>query len=186
MSDSFSLQQFRQGNKNAFKKVFDAYYQGLVLFGKKYLNDIQVAEDIVQESFVALWNKREEIYDLDKIKAFLYVSVRNRSINYIRDRALREDHHERFMEDMAGMHFYENTLIEEETWRILMTALDRLSEQGRNVCLMSLDGMKNAEIAEALNLSLSTVKYHKSQAKILIKQVLKSSFVLHLLLFALE
>lgn len=165
MHDTFSLKRFQGGDKFVFKHIFDSYYKGLVLYAFKYIEDMHIAEDIAQESFLALWNKRADIREVSSIKAFLYISIKNRCLNYIRNQRIRNEHYANYLEESGEDVFYDTSLIEAESWRLLMNALDQMSEQTRRICLMSIEGFKNMEIAEKLNISVSSVKYHRTQAK---------------------
>lgn len=171
MLRSITLKQFQAGNKNVFKAVFEAYYVQLLYFGKRYLNDDFVAEDIVQDCFLSLWERRKEVTDLSTVRAFLYVSLRNRCLNYIRDQKKKEAHHENLLQESELTSFFEQSFIEEETTSTLLSVLNQMSDQGKNVCLLIMDGLKNTEIAEQLGITVSTVKYHKIKAKDVLKSL---------------
>ncbi|MFT3738578.1 MAG: RNA polymerase sigma-70 factor [Breznakibacter sp.] len=164
------------GDVAAFQIVFEKLYGPLVLFAKRYVDDLQAAEDVVQDSFVHLWKGRGAIDAEKSVKSLLYTAVRNRCLNLLRDEKLRRAHYQKFGESIEGDTFFENVLIEEETLSLITMALKDAGEQTRNVFKMSLDGYKNAEIAEALNISERTVKYHKTQARLLLGNVLKKTF----------
>ena len=173
MVSKFSLSQFQQGDINMFKLVFDLYYQRLVLFAERYLEDLDDAEDQVQEVFVALWNRREFIDDETKIKPYLYVAIRNRCLNLIRDKKIHAEYNATLPEDVEADYFYESALIVEEVWGLLMKALDEVDENIKNVCLLSIEGFKNPEIAEKLDLSIRSVKYYKAQGRAKLAYILK-------------
>ena len=173
MISSFSLSQFQQGDINMFKLIFDSHYRGLVLFAERYLENLDDAEDQVQEVFASLWDKRELIDDVSKIKSYLYVAIRNRCLNHLRDKKVRAEYNTALLEEVETDEFFEGTLIVEEVWTLLMKALDSLDENIKNVCLLSIEGFKNAEIAEKLNLPIRTVKYYKSQGRTKLAYILK-------------
>ncbi len=71
--------------RNAFEKIFREHYPALVNFGMGYVHDRDTSEEIVQEVFLNLWQKREEISPEGNIRSYLFTSVRNRCLNYLRD-----------------------------------------------------------------------------------------------------
>lgn len=172
MSESIVLEKIQSGDKQVFKILFETYYTRLLYFGKKYLDDDFAVEDMVQDCFVALWERRAEITDTTTLKSFLFVSLRNRCLNYLRDRKNQEAHHQYIEQESVS--FFEHSLIEEETRHALLSVLDRMSEQGKSVCLLIMEGLKNAEIAEQLGITTSTVKYHKVKAREILQSLYKS------------
>ncbi|HEY9542622.1 RNA polymerase sigma-70 factor [Prevotella sp.] len=140
------------------KELFELYYRQLCLYALHYVGTNEVAEDIVQECFVTLWQKQP-----DYPKAFLYTSVRNRCVDYLRHARLP-------MADVAA-HDLENIISDDEarkrseTEARLWKAIDRLPERQRQVLLMSKrDGMRYREIAQELGISERTVEHQVSAA----------------------
>ena len=76
------------GNKENFKLVFDGYFSALCSFGYKYIQDISAVEDLTQEVFISLWDKRQNFDHINAIKAFLYTSVRNKCLNHLKHRVV--------------------------------------------------------------------------------------------------
>lgn len=179
---SENLKLFRKGDKKVFKLIFETFYKPLHIFAVKYVKDSDLAEDLVQEVFVKLWEKRETWVDTVTVKAFLYTSVKNKALNHFRHQKVIDTHQKQMLADKSSELFFKNHLIEEETYRILLQAVEALPDQTRKVCVLSMNGVQNAQIAEELDLSVSTVKYHKSQALFILKKHLgKQLFLLPLL-----
>lgn len=172
------LKSYQKGDRHAFKKIFDAFYKGLFLFAQKYVTESDIAEDIVQEVFVKLWEKRDTIKESSSVKAFLYVSVRNKALNHFRHQKIVNEHQKEMVHEKSGDLFFKNHLIEEETYRLLLDSINLLPEQTQKVCIMSMNGVQNAQIAEEMELSSSTVKYHKKQAITILKEKLKDHLYL--------
>jgi len=78
------LEGLKEGNEKIFDYIFHYYYSGLVVFVQKYVPDQDVAEDIVQALFVKLWISRAELSINSSLKSYLFSSVKNRCIDYIR------------------------------------------------------------------------------------------------------
>ncbi|MRT94728.1 RNA polymerase sigma-70 factor [Ancylomarina sp. 16SWW S1-10-2] len=178
------FKSFRKGDRKAFKLIFDTFHKPLIIFATKYVNDADLAEDLVQEIFVKLWEKRKTIENSITIKAFLFTSVKNRALNHFRHLKVVDVHQKEMIQSKSEESFFKNHLIEEETYRLLIQAIHSLPDQTRKVCTLSMNGVKNAQIAEELNLSTSTVKYHKNKAITILRAKLKDHlFLLPLLPF---
>lgn len=72
-----------EGDEKAYKRLFDLYYSSLVMFAAKYLRDTDLAEDLVQDVIYDFWKQRQHLSELSSLKSWLYISVRNRCINYL-------------------------------------------------------------------------------------------------------
>ena len=178
MFEPQDFKAFQKGDRLAFKKIFDTFYKGLFLFAQKYITESDTAEDLVQEVFVMLWEKYDTIEDLSTLKAFLYVSVRNKALNHFRHQKIVAEHQKEVIHAKSEESFFKNHLIEEETYRLLLDSIEQLPEQTKKVCMMSMNGIQNAHIAEELELSTSTVKYHKKQALSILRERLKDHIYL--------
>ena len=80
---NIAIEQIQHGNEQAFKSLFDEYYQGLCVFASAYLKDDDLSADVVQEAFVKFWNRRRDFDHIVKIKSFLYTIVRNDCLNIV-------------------------------------------------------------------------------------------------------
>ncbi len=157
------LSGLKSGDKKTFKNIFEEYYPSLVLFAIRYLKSQSQAEDIVQESFCKLWDHRKELHSENGIKSYLYTTVRNRSINLIRSLKIR-DRHVAEIQDVEPTVDFESVFIEEESLRLFYAVLEELSESQKLVIKKTIEGYNREEIAKMMNLSVDTVKYHKTKA----------------------
>ena len=121
----------------------------------------EVIEDIVQDVFISFWHKKADFNHLNAIKAFLYKSVRNKCLNYIRDEAVRQKH---LNDTLQSSSDFENYIIKEETFNQLYNEIKDLPRASQQVMLLALNGLKNPEIAAELDISLNTVKTQKKIA----------------------
>lgn len=139
--------------------LFKTYYRPLCLYAMHYLNgDTVIAEDIVQESFVKMWQCKPK-----NNKAFLYSAVHNACIDHIRKNKATLT--EILPQDIDGAISDEDAQTRSFTEARLWTAIDDLPEGMRKVLLMSKrDGMKYREIAEELGISEKTVEHHIASA----------------------
>lgn len=183
MADQFdNFRKMRSGDIGAFEHLFTSLYPGMCSIADRYLNDEVQSKDIAQEAFIRLWGKREEFNDIVSVKSYLYTTVRNLSLNFIRD-------HRKSVEmpgnlpDRAEADF-KSIIIEEEAIHSLYAAIDRLPAQTSRVIRMSLKGIKNQEIANELGISVNSVKTLKYNALNTLRKELKG--MAWLMLFWLE
>ena len=167
-----------------FEKLFREHFTGLCYFAQKYTGDLDASKEIVHSVFIRIWESRTE-FDWDKpAKSYLFTSVYNRSLNYIRDnkRFIRQDEaarHNLVVDDAV----YTNELETAELESRIKLALQHLPEKCREVFELSrFEGLKYAEIAERLDISVKTVETQMSRALGVLKQELKDYLTVLVLL----
>lgn len=159
------------------KNLFDNFFKALSVFAFEYVQDRETAVEIVQNAYVELWDSRERLAHTDNLKAYLYTMVRNDCISF-----LRKKKHQPEITPLTSNDFLETNIIKWETIRILYDAIEQLSEQSRVIINHSLDGLKNQEIAELLNISPNTVHTVKKRAYKKLKELLKDHYYLLLII----
>ncbi len=165
--------------RKEFVKTFDETYDFLYHYASGFVNDGDDAKDIVHDAFVYAWNNRGDLDFSCSIKPYLLKVVRNYSLNHIRNKSIRDRHHniiKYVFEDVFIPDYEEhNVLIEKIT-----TIIDKLPEQCSKVFKMSVyDGLRYKEIADNLGITVNTVKTHISKAlKILRAEVGEKSILL--------
>ena len=92
--DKELIQGINSGDKKAFNEVFDEYFNALCAFSFKYIPDQTATEDIVQDVFIAFWERNKEFDHLNAAKAFLYTSTRNKCLNYLKHQLVLQKHQE--------------------------------------------------------------------------------------------
>lgn len=165
-----NVDRFRRGSHSAFKLLYDKHFDSLFLFGLRYIRTQNVVEDIVQESFIKVWERRKDFYDEVSFKSFLYKTVRNSSINYLTHQKVKDKFvhfHSNILEQ--DEYFYDN-IIKEELNQKITSVIDDLPAAAREVYSLSLEGLKNHEIAEDLSISVNTVKTQKQRASKFVKR----------------
>lgn len=150
-------------NDEEFRKLFDTFYAPLCMFATKYLDNNQVAADLVQDTFVKLWQIRGDFLFHHQAKSFLYTTVRNKALNELEHSKIVNEYAEKIIEKNKDSFFCDH-IIEAETYRIITDAFDRLPTQMRAIMYLALEGKSNPEIAEQLNVSIDTVKSLKKIA----------------------
>lgn len=162
------LCEFQQGKLELF---YQKVYPAILLFAIHYLGEKKnfLAEDYVQDAVFDAWKRRDRFESLNALKAFLYTSVRNDTISLSR----KEKAQKRYVEQLEQDVFYHTALVDQETQQLLYNAIQSLPGKERRVFEMSfIDGLKNTEIAEKLNVSDSTVKKQKAHALELLRKKL--------------
>ena len=143
------------GTVKDIENSFKLYYRQLCIYALHFTEDVGAVEDIVQEAFVGLWQRKDEVRD---IKPYLYASVRNKCISYLKKQPGGADV---LPEDIPSEDLEDRSEIEARLW----SAIDSLPERRRQVLLMSKrDGMKYEDIAYMLGISVHTVRNHISKA----------------------
>ncbi len=171
---SFSDEKIKlisRGNTEAFKELYDYLFPFLSNFTLQLVKDKDEATDIVQEALLVYWNKRSEFEKLDTIKAYLYSTIKNMGFNYLRSQKVHAKHLA-FIENQDN-HYFKNKIIEEETKTIIRNTLSELPEQTRTIIELSMQGAKNNDIAEALKVSVNTIKTLKLRAYKVLREKLK-------------
>ena len=154
-------EQLKEGSRKAFDQIYHLYFEQLYAYCLRYTKRIDVTEEIVQETFIRLWQNREKIRESDKLKHLLFVMARHRLINEFRRTANSvsyEDYlnyHNVFAYERSG----EEMIEYEEFLQMIKAAIVTLPEsQQRIIRLSRIEGMKNGEIAKVLGRSEQTVK----------------------------
>lgn len=176
--------EFRKGNPKSLTSIFKLYYAALCYFAARIIGNKEEAEDIVADSFYKLWKLHENFESMHGVRAFLYVTTRNACLNYLK----QSDRVNRHQVDMAyllnpdeDLAFAEVTRA--EVLREVHAAIETLPAQCKKIVRMSfIEGLKNHEIAEQLNISIHTVKNQKVRGIYLLKMKLLGSNMLMLFL----
>ena len=183
MSVAITYEAIKNGDVKVFEALFQEFYPSMCMIATKFITDQNAAEDIAQEAFIKLWEKRDTYDDIPNLKTFLYVSVKNLCFNYIRDKKNTVDYTSPEVENQEAI--FKDLVIEEETYRIIEDAVNALPPQSARIVKMYLDGKQNKEISEILGISVNSVKTLKYNALNSLKTILKEYFYV-LLLFLVE
>ena len=145
----------------SIENLFKSNYRPLCLYALHYLEDEDLVEDIVQECFTTLWEKRCAGQEIANMRAYLYTAVRNRCLDNLRKGARNEKLVDGLTDTLPDEEAQEDSQIEARLW----TAIDSLPEKRREIFLLSKrDGLKYSEIAEKLGISANTVRNQISKA----------------------
>ncbi len=183
----------------AWEELYDRYYKALCAYSASLTGDAAFAEDLVQELLLRMWQSDRTFSVLPELAAYLYRSVYHNSLAYRRDRSNRESllrrMHEQSLRDrnfppphvdpeeesgqFAGM-------VGEEVIRRLYSDIRALPAEQRRIIRLSIDGVKGAEIARRLGISINTVKTQKYRGYRSLRLKLSKFFFLFALLAGLK
>lgn len=166
LSNQIEVEHIRNGDAQAYEKLFHTYFEPLSLYTNTFLKDIDLAQDIVQQMFVTLYEKREQLQIHTSIKSYLYTAVRNRAMDHLRSQKIHSLHHEKIKASQSEIDTTEDEeVLRTELQQKLYHAIAQLPEQNLKIFRMSrMQGLSNQEIAEELGLTKRTVETHISNA----------------------
>ncbi len=176
----YNIDLIKKGNKVEFEKVYDDFSGMLYAICFQYVSDRHVSENIVQDSFVRLWEARENLLPATNIRNFLYTITRNLCLNYLRNQRTFWKHLDQLKSleyDYAIgslMRLSENFLEFEELQAKVEQAVENLPENLKVVFKMSrFDELKYGEIAEQLHIGEKAVEARISKALKILRHELK-------------
>jgi len=178
------IDRLKNNDVTAFELLFRFYYSGLVVFASQFTFDLHESEDIVQNFYIRLWEKRSNIKSTDSLKSYFYQSVKNSCLNFLKHQKIKEQSINDLLSLSENNLLYDPDLyIASELQERVKRCVDTLPLRNREVFKMSrFDGLKNDEIAEKLNISQRTVETHISNSIRILKVELKDYAGLILLL----
>lgn len=155
--------KLQDGTSYDYSVVFQQLFNTLVMYADRYIGSKEESMSIVQDVFLALWEHDNKFENEQALHKYMYASTRNRALNVLRKKGAVQNYRKELANETPE---YRDRLlfIEEETMRHLMLEIDKLPEHQREVVLMALENKNNNEIAELLNISVNTVKFHKKNA----------------------
>jgi RNA polymerase sigma-70 factor (ECF subfamily) len=162
--DDIFLQKLNERKSDAYEALYQNYYRSLVLYAMNFVRQKEIAEDIVQDLFVSIWERKMTFVSPLSFKTFLYNSIKNKSLNYLKHLEVEEKYVQYTLENGEEAIDMDREMDEEEIYRQLFLAIEELPARCREIFEMHMDGRRNDEIAEVLNISIETVKTQKKRA----------------------
>ena len=180
------LNTLRAGDITAFEMIFKTYYQPLCNYAYTFVQDRDEAEEIVQSTFLSVWEKRQDLAIHTGVKPYLYAMVRNAALNVIKHEKIKQQHAavelavaEKSSESVT------RTVMASELEERIYKALNKLPEQCRLVFKLSrFEELKYAEIAKQLDISVKTVENQMGKALKIMREQLKDYLPLLIVLMS--
>lgn len=163
---NISLQKIIKGDLNAFENLFKNHYEDLCFFAYKYLKDMDLSEQIVQDVFFTFWKNKQTITIHYSIKSYLYTATKNQCLKEIRSKKYEEQY---VLQEKSKQSSRVNTPADElnakELSHLIELTLKTLPEKTRQIFTMSrYQGLRYSEIAEKLSISIKTVEARMGKA----------------------
>jgi RNA polymerase sigma-70 factor (ECF subfamily) len=176
------IERLQNGDESTFEVIYKMYASRLYYLVYEYIPQKDIAENIVQETLMVLWNKKKELAGNTNLGAYLFTVAKNNCLYKLRNRRFQEKIF--ISSDTSRLEIKMNTgaletlntsqLIMEEIEQIIERTMDQLSPQCRAVFNLSrFEEKKNKEIAEELNISVKAVEGHITKALKVFRVALK-------------
>jgi RNA polymerase sigma-70 factor (ECF subfamily) len=174
LTETATHKTFKIESKSDFEILFNTHYSNLCAYANNFLKDVDASEEVVQEVLFKLWTNKETIIITTSIQSYLFRAVRNASLNVIKHINIREDYKMQNEYEMQNELSTEDEMIVSELDLKIREAIDQLPMERKKVFLLSrYDGLKYKEIAEKLNISVSTVENQMVKALKFLRTELK-------------
>ncbi len=147
-------------DESSYKHLFNSFYLYLVRFSHSMTIDSSLSEDIVSEVFISLWKNRTRILEIDDIKLYLYISVKNNTLKELQKRQKNVQVDLSSLEFQADDHFLlpESSLLNKELHSQIQTAIEKLPPRAKLIFkLAKEDRLPYKKIAEILEVSIKTI-----------------------------
>ncbi|WP_316812783.1 RNA polymerase sigma-70 factor [Pedobacter heparinus] len=151
-----------QRDKKLFEVLYKKYYQQLFAVAYRYVGQAEIAEEIVHDVFITIWNKADQLNIQHSMKSYLFKSIVNSSLNFIKKEKVQAEKQQVYMAVLDKAPADEaDTDADEALLKVLEEALELLPAKCRQVMYLSRFGkLKQQEIAAQMDISIKTVKNH--------------------------
>lgn len=172
-SNETILRKVIAGDQSAFAEMYNYYREPALKFCTSILKDEEEAENMLQEVFIKIWDRREQIKPENNFHSYLFVCLRNMAFDYLRKAEKNEIMRQQYMERMETTTQDDEKEDKESKIQILYSAVNSLSEKRKQILKLNVEeGKSYQEIAESMNISKNTVKNQLIKAKQIIRQKL--------------
>ena len=179
------IKQLQDGNEKVFEQIVREYWPRMFKFALIYTQNNETSQELVQDTFLVLWNNRAILKDNTNLITYLMVVLRNKCLNFLEQTRIRQLYIEEIDDEtiyqranLYVLHDEASQIVEsEDLHKAIERALSKLPEKTREVFMLSrYDGLKNQQIAETKNISQKTVEYHISKALQILKEELPQDY----------
>ena len=183
--DRHWIENIRQGDDESFEFLFKKYYLPLARFAWRYVGSKAIAEELVQELFTNLWEKRGELDTEGSVRSYLYKSVRNLSLNHLKHQDVKNKYDRQWMAQKENPQIeFRDDQREKQIREAIAQAIDELPERSKMTYkLHRYDGLTYPEIAEVMDVSVKTVESQMTRTLKILRERL--SWLLPFLMIAL-
>lgn len=179
MDEKDLLKRISQGDEAAFTEIFHYYGRRIWLFVTQKTKSETIADEIVQEVFLKLWQKKDTVTEIDNFSSFVYTIATNKTYDYFRKVARDSRKLEglwRQLQEVAACNTVEETIDFHESMEIINEAIDQLPPQRKKIYLLNrMEGLSYEEIARELDISKNTVSNQLVEATKFIRAYIKGA-----------
>ncbi len=160
------VRQFRQGDHHAFRILYERYAPRLYAFSKKYLQDSEESEEIVQEVFLRIWERRAHVDESGSFSAYVFQAAKNRIFNGFRKKVNEQVYLDFLLASENTEHSLTEIEVEYREVKLKAeAAINAMPPKRQEIFRLSRElGLKNKEIAAKLGISIKTVENQMGQA----------------------
>lgn len=164
--DKKIIRRIRNGDIKEFETLFRSSYNPLVAYARTILKDTDTSEEIVQELFYVLWRDRKKISINSSVNAYIFRSVYNRCMHYIDHKKVMGKHENEVKKSLQGNYQDpEDEIHYKELHEKVAGIIERLPGRCAKIfCMSRFEGLKYAEIAKEMSISVKTVEANMSRA----------------------
>lgn len=179
------IKQLQDGNEKVFEQIVREYWPRMFKFALIYTQNNETSQELVQDTFLVLWNNRAILKDNTNLITYLMVVLRNKCLNLLEQARIRQLYIEEIDDETiyqrANLYVLQDEasqIVEsEDLHKAIERALSKLPDKTREIFMLSrYDGLKNQQIAETKNISQKTVEYHISKALQILKEELPQDY----------
>jgi RNA polymerase sigma-70 factor (ECF subfamily) len=171
------FERMKKSDEKAFEILFHKYYGHLCLFATKIINDDVAAEEIVQDFFVKLWEKKDHLFIETSVKNYVFRSVKNLCLNFIQHNKTKLLYAQIVISEVENQFTDDNNYPEPDLQVKIEESINSLPEKRREIFRLSRqEGLKYHEIANKLNISIKTVETQMSLAMKTLRDKLKNYY----------
>tara|TARA_R110002050_G_scaffold300779_1_gene472591 strand:+ start:12270 stop:12872 length:603 start_codon:yes stop_codon:yes gene_type:complete len=156
--------RFDNGESIDFNDFFKENFAVFSSFAFRYIPNPDVCEDVVQEVFITFWQQKKAFPNLISVKAYLYTLTRNMCLNQIKHDLVKQKYFQESQPKIGSTDFFFEGILRTEANGIIYDEINKLPLMEKKVLLLSLKEYSNEQIADELNIKLTTVRTHKSRA----------------------
>ena len=159
-SDFDLADRIRSGDHAAFEILFHQYYSRLCVFSNGYVKSLDIARDVVQEVFIKVWDNRENFIITQSLKAYLFMAVRNQSLNFIQEKKQKNRLEERLrkqqeLNESVKREDFNKDELSQKIWKLV----EELPEKRRAIFILyRKHGLSYSEIADVMKIARKTVE----------------------------
>lgn len=176
------LKEIAEGSQKAFSRLFYGYQQQLGAFVQMVTGLPEMAEEVVQDVFVQIWQKRSSLPEIEHFSSWLFIVTKNKTLNALRNQQLRQKKWQQYELDIkSGLHQDLGHDEDQEYYDLLQEAVEQLPpQQKRAFQLRYQENLPYAAIADSMNLSPDTVKKYLYWASKFISEFISSRVMIAL------